>query len=105
WLWTMAVGSHAGLPSKVERVAVTTSAQAAPEAPTPAPPAVTPPAPVATPPPLLMPVQSAPRLADVLADPGVARDKPTALLSLYGRWGADTRGQPLDCEREAVAGL
>jgi general secretion pathway protein A len=100
WMWTMSVGSNASLPTQVERVALTTSVQESPTIPPP------PPALVVTPP-LVVPQQSALRLVDVLADPSVARDKATALVSLYGRWGIDYRDQPsdFDCEREVLAGL
>ncbi len=100
WMWTISVSSNAGLPSQVERVAGTTSAQEAAEVPALPPQAV-------MLPPLVTPPQSVLRLADVLADPSVARDKPTALMSLYGCWGVDARGQSsdFDCERESLAGL
>src|SRR5207253_10942483 len=43
WMWTISVSSNAGLPSQVERVAGTTSAQEAPEVPALPLPIVTPP--------------------------------------------------------------
>jgi general secretion pathway protein A len=104
WMWTISVGSLAGLPSQVEPMAATMRAQEAPEVPA-LPPVV--PSPPLVPPPLVPPPQSVLRLTDVLADPSVARDKSTALMSLYGRWGVDARDQSsdFDCERESLAGL
>src|SRR5207244_7403320 len=61
----------------------------------------------ASPTPLLTTPQSDLQLADVLADPTVARDKQDALVSLYGRWGIEYRGQQsgFDCAREPLAGM
>jgi general secretion pathway protein A len=94
WMWTISVGSNGRPPFKVERAGLTTSAREAPEIP-------------AAPPPVVTPPQSSPRLLDVLADPTVARDKQAALVSLYGRWGIESRGQPsgFDCAQEALAGM
>jgi len=105
-MWTISVGSNADLPTPAELVAVATSLREAPEVPAPPASVVTSP-PVVTPLPLVTTPQSVLRLADVLADPSVVRDKPAALMRLYGRWGIDYRDQPsdFDCEREALAGM
>jgi general secretion pathway protein A len=94
WMWPISIGSNGSLPWKIERPALTTSAREAPEVPAPPPAVVTPP-------------QSALRLADVLTDPTVARDKQAAFVSLYGRWSIEYRGQQsgFDCEREPLAGV
>ena len=94
WMWTMPVGSNGGLPWKLVRAALTTSAREAPEVP-------------ASPTPLVTTPQSDLQLVDVLADPTVARDKQDALVSLYGRWGIEYRGQQsgFDCVREPLAGM